>query len=496
MKKLLFSVLTCIFAVACWAQSPKLEGAWVKLTPDMTYTSYGKVFLPDGKFYGVSFSKDMKNYSTWIMGSYKMLNDSTYLERDDFNSSITYQHDIIHVFKWESDSIFVSRYSERKSNGVLIPDTEIWKRIDFPIQDVVANWDSLYQQALVSFGRVPREGQTVAQFADELYKDSERFKKANNMERANEALLIRAELDTTNLEWQRDVLLFYVNKALPASADKYANRILWLAEQQAPSPTDTLVVEAYRLRGYLYQSAIGLDRTYAEQVQRAFKKSLELQKASGRPLSVSDGMSLKSLAYVELALKDNDASLNSINQAIDLLENTSGVLDEQKGDTYVLKAFILSKSNRYQESNDVLFNKALPLFPDTPDQPSPKRINEIYPQVFSNYISLMCAQPKDKRVVKDYEKFMADKVVMASLYGMNKYQLQGEYYVMESDNWTMEKPTCFEDARHLVLQKDGSHVVADYEEGEKPFIAMLVKTVAPSEKQRIIKLWKDYKKKK
>ena len=255
MRRLFAIILTGLFVLSGFAQSSKIEGTWVQMNAEGTKIIPNvKCILPDGKILGLSFSEDFKNKAPWFLGTYEVLDDSTYIEHLTFHSSIAFQRDIKQTYQRLNDSILITSYINRFANGVDVPAVEGWKKMDFPAQEYAEHWDEIQQQALTMFERIPPQGKTVEQYGDELYKAFEQSKD-KNLDRAHDILLVRAELDTTNLSWQRDMLKFYMDtKGLPAIADKIANRYVRLTEQQAPTPTDTAVVNAYLMRGTLYSN--------------------------------------------------------------------------------------------------------------------------------------------------------------------------------------------------------------------------------------------------
>lgn len=495
MKKLFATLLASIFVIAGFAQSSKIEGTWAQLNEDGTKIKPNvKCFLPDGKILGISFSEDLKNKAPWFIGTYEVLDDSTYIEHLTFHSSIAYQRDIKQSFQRLNDSVLITNYFNRYANGIDVPVIEGWKKMDFPAQEYAEHWDEMQQQALTMFERIPPQGKTVAQYGDELYKSFEQFKKSNNLDRANDQLLVRAELDTTNLEWQKDVLTFYAEiKGLPAIADKIANRYVRLAEQQAPTPTDTAVVNAYLMRGILY-SNFGMP--FFKKSKSDCLKSIQLTEASGRPYGKGDGVAFFMLAFSYLPEENHAKVIEYCDKALDIFENTPDVSNAQKGECYFLKGITLSKLDKNKEAIDILLHKAAPLYIDEQGKPMPKIENEIYPYAFFSFGEALCQNPKDKQLAKDYEQFMADKLLCGVTDGQNEKLPKGEYYIMEMGDWAIDGVNCFKaESNHYVMQKDGNHLVIDLNDNEKLGGQIILKTVDPSFKQQVIKNWKDYKKK-
>lgn len=499
MKKLFATLFASLVAMAGSAQSSPIEGSWIMLTNDGSGPQpFIKNFCPDGRVFGISFSQEFKTQYPWYIGSYKMLDDSTYVEHITYHSNVTFQHDIQFVYKRENDSILITTYNNRFANAIDVPVVEGWKKVDFPVKDYADHLDDIKQQALTMYNRVPKPGVTVEQYGEELYKNYEKFKGENNLEAANEVLLVRAELDTTNVQWQADVLQFYLEiKGLPAITDKIAERYVRLAEQQAPTPTDTSVVNAYRIRGGLYGNASHVQSAFGDKARSDINKALELQKASGRPFTKDDGVSYMLLAYSYLPLEQWDQVLENCEKAIDIFEKAPNVTNQQKGEGYFLKALTLSSMNKKKEAIDVLLHKTAPLFIDEQGKPMPKIESEVYPYAFYAYGELICQNPQDKQLAKEYQQFMADKVPCGVTDGQNAKLPKGEYYIMEMGSWTIDEVKCLEmHNNHYVMQKDGNFLEIDLGDDEKLGGQVIVKTVDPSYKQQIIKLWKKYKKNK
>lgn len=503
MRKLFLTMAVSLFVLSSSAQSSKIEGSWIMLKPDRSGVQpLLKNFLPNGKILGISFSQDMRNQSPWIMGTYEVLNDSVFFEHDDFHSTIAYQRDFRFDYHFESDSILITHYLDRQPNAQERSVTEAWKKVDYTVGDVVAHWDEVKMQALAAFGRVAPQGKTVEQYGEELYKQHQDFKKQNNLDGAVGVLMVRAEADTTNLKWQRDLVSYLIElKALPAAADRYANRLVRLSEQQAPTPTDTSVVSAYRGRGLLFGNAVNVKPEYAKQALSDFKKSLDLTKASGRPYTKDDGVTLFFISSLYFTQEKLDEALAYCDQAITTLNSDPTVLGTQCGEAYFLKGLILAGEEKNREAIDVLLQKAAPFFVDEQGKPMPKMEMEIYPLVFSLYGRMLDKEPKNKKLVKEYRQFTADKLlcglVMSNTGKAHEAGLEGEYYVMEAGDWNVESLNKIErGCEHFVLQKDGKHIDIDLEEDQELGAQMVVKTVDPSYKQQIIKLWKNYKKNK
>jgi len=503
MRKLFVMMAACLCVMSGSAQSSKIEGSWIMLTADgKNVQPYLKNYLPNGKIFGVSLSQDMRNQSPWIMGTYEVLSDSTFIEHDEFHSTISYQHDYKFDYRRENDSILFTRYNNRFGNAQDVPVVEAWKKVDYPVNDIEAHWDELKQQARAAFGRVAPEGKTVEQYGDELYERHEQFKKQNNLDYAIGILMVRADVDTTNLKWQRDVVEYMIKlKVLPAAADIYANRMIRLTEKQAPTPTDTSVVSVYRGRGVLFGNVHHVKPEYAEQAISDFKKSLDLTKASGRPYTKEDAISIVSIGTMYFTQEKLKEAMECYDQAISIFNSDKTTSAPQLGEAYVMKAIMLSEEDKNREAIDLLRQKAIPCFIDEQGKPMPKVEMELQPLALTIYGQMLDKAPKDKKLIKEYQQYMSDKVLCGLVLNpegkAHEAGLEGEYYVMEAGKWNIESTTSFKQGgAHYVFQKDGKHVELDVEENQTMGAQMVVKTVDPSYKQQIIKLWKNYKKNK
>lgn len=496
MKKLFVLIVSGLLSLTAMAQQSALVGTWQQLDNNGNPTTNVKIFMPDGKLLGQCFNDDFTVSSVWFMSNYKVVNDSSFVDHEFYHSNILYQRDYFFTFHKESDNVLVTSYIDNRNSALGSPVMERWKKMDSTMPTFTdAEWEALHRKSLVEFDRLPKEGQTVEQYADALYKDFERYKSQNNQVRANEALLTRAELDTMNLAWQRDVILFYMEaKILPACADKYAARSIQVAEQQAPTPTDTTVVNTYSWVGLLYLNGATFNPEYAQKSKSAFEKALELQKMSGRQFTAPDGNRLMSLAFLAGASQNQEKCLDYLNQCIEIYENDPQTLVRQKTDAYMLKGMTLGEMGKYQEAIDIL-QKAVPLNIDEQGNALPKNTAEIYPQIFKYYVMMIDENPKDKKVVKALQQFMEDKLPVGEIYKKNDYNLLGEYYVVEMNNWTVEKPIDVGNIHgHYVFQKDGNHIVIDLKEDEELGCSLIVKRVDAATKKDIIKQWKAYKK--
>ena len=236
MKKLFVLIVSGLLSLTAMAQQSALVGTWQQLDNNGNPTTNVKIFMPDGKLLGQCFNDDFTVSSVWFMSNYKVVNDSSFVDHEFYHSNILYQRDYFFTFHKESDNVLVTSYIDNRNSALGSPVMERWKKMDSTMPTFTdAEWEALHQKSLVEFDRLPKEGQTVEQYADVLYKDFERYKSQNNQVRANEALLMRAELDTMNLKWQNDVILYY-NMQLAVSGWP-SNRPRRLPTQRLSIPT-------------------------------------------------------------------------------------------------------------------------------------------------------------------------------------------------------------------------------------------------------------------
>ena len=105
--------------------------------------------------------------------------------------------------------------------------------------------------------------------------------------------------------------------------------------------------------------------------------------------------------------------------------------------------------------------------------------------------------PKDKKLLKEYQQFLSDKLLIASFLTTDKKRnLFGDYLLLERGTWTLEKPAAVSDDHQILLQKDDEYIEYVREKGEERTGEMHVIVVDPAKKQDIINKWKAYKKRK
>lgn len=494
---MLVSILLFSFSLNALTQTKPtaIEGNWLQLGQNGMPTLYGKTFLPNGRLYGFCLSKDMSNVSTWILADYKVLSDSVYQEHVFFHTTIAYQRDITMTYYLENDSMLVTTYTDVYPNGQIVPVTERWKKFDAPTDYWTDDiWASAYQQALVDFGRAPREGQSVAEKGKVLYDSFQGYLNNRQLDRANETLLIRAELDTTNVEWQNEVLNFYLGiNATPAIFEKISNRYIRLCKSVAESPTDTLLFYAYMKQGLLYLKRGANNLTEA---RHSLQNAIDIENASKRPTRKDAGMAFFFMAGTYINSGDFESAYNYANQSTSILDMAPDAGNVQKGEAHYLSAMALSGLKQYEKSNEEI-EIAAPLFVDDKGQPLPK-LSEINMLKFINFNKLIKQNSKDKHISKAFQYFMEDKMLCVEISDLNnKWELRGEYYVLECDAWDMDHlstPYDMQEIRHFLLQKDGKNYDINLEKEEKMGATPRVVSLDIQWKQQILKQWRNYKK--
>lgn len=492
MKRFLGIITASLLSVAGMAQSSELVGTWQMLGNDGQPTTSVKVFMPDGRQLGLSFSRDFSNNSVWFMSNYKMLTDTTYVDHAFYHSDILYQRDFFFTFHKENDSLLVTSYVDFGANGYGANRVERWKKMAGPMPSFNdAEWEALHHKSLVEFDRLPKEGQTVEQYGKELYDRFQSYKNANNLDRANEALLIRAELDTTNLKWQRDLVEFYLEKkAAPSVADNLANRIIRLTEAQAPTAKDTSVVNAYRIKAYLYNYR---GNAAMPQVRSIMSKVIEMETTAGHQPSKDFGLDYFVMAMSYLPEGNLEKVYEYAMKSIDIFEKAPDVSDNQKAEAYATAGVTLMLSEQREREAIELLKKAASLFSG---ESAFKIPSMVYPAMFTCYDNLLDKNPKDKKLKKEVKQFMSDKLIYDVFEATDsEHNLRGEYLVLEMGDWTLENPTASVNGGHYLLRKgDEYRLVEETKEGEKLGGASHVRPVDAATKKEVIRHWKAYRK--
>jgi tetratricopeptide (TPR) repeat protein len=304
---------------------------------------------------------------------------------------------------------------------------------------------------------------------------------------------MRAELDTTNLAWQKDAAQFFLYRHMaPAAAEKIVNRIIRLAEAQAPTPTDTSVVRAYRNLAYMYSYR---GNNALPQVRSTINKVIDMETKAGHQPSEGYGLDYYVLAETYLPEGNFKVMGDCIEKCINILEKVPNVFKAQMGEAYMLKGISLIRTNRIHEGIEVLLNQAVPNFL-AEDSPVKEKVPlMVYPLVFNAYGDLIEKNPKDKNLLKEYQQFMADKLLVAVFNSTDKKRnLFGEYYVVENGSWNVENPVPSFDNLRFVLQKGDEHMEVVKDSEDEQVGIMRIDIVDAAKKQEVINKWKAYKK--
>ena len=186
-------------------------------------------------------------------------------------------------------------------------------------------------------------------------------------------------------------------------------------------------------------------------------------------------------------------------KSIDIMEKASDVSEQQKGEAYFLLAMSQMQTGHLQEAIDILTNKVQKQFVDEQGQPMPRVYGDVWPLIVENYEDLLLKNPKDKKVLKAYREFLADKMICAKFEATNReLNVWGEHYVMERDSWTVENPIVVAShAKHYLLLKDGEFTDVNFKsEDDRLGATFLVVPCDAAKKQELIRQWKEYRKNK
>ena len=474
-----------------------LYGTWINT---QGINIYSKAYTPDGKLFGSCYNTRSGDCSSWLLGNYNIIGDSIIQEHLFFHSNIAYQRDINHHYHMDTDSTMTTTYTDILVHGENRVVTETWvkshsnilKDLDLTNEE---EWQKACQDFPVMFGRKPAENQTIEDMGCELYDNYQRLLKANQLDSAYEVILTRAELDTTNIKWQFDALDFYLQThSAPAMADRISNRYIRLKEQSAVNPTDTSVVNAYKLQAIIYYCR---GNNGVEAMRRSISKAIDLEEASDRVPNVDlvNCYHLKAITY--FPDEDFDHVYEYSKKAFDIIEKLPEFSPLIKGEILLIMCAALTLQNKNKETLENL-KLCVPLFVDSVGNQLPKLTNEIYPLMFMTYGALIKENPNDEKLKKEYKQFISDKLLCADFTGIeNQWGLDGTYYVMERNDWTIESPFAFTDgmeAKKYLLQKDGNLVCIDVPVGQKLNSTGKVVVVDKAWRRQILKNWKDYKK--
>ena len=476
------------------AQTSDLVGMWQAKNGQLISTNMGKIYLPNGKMYGYNLVPGYTDsISTWIMGDYKVTNPGQqYVEYIDFHTSINYQLNLKMNYKLEDNgNTLVTEYVNILPNGQSQVVKEQWQRKELTkgrIAYLTNNWESLLAQARKSNGRMPADGQTIASAADSLKAISDNYKQAKNLDAVIYFLMVRAELDSTKLDWQNDVMSFFheVNAA-PSYANKYADRIVRLSEAQAASPADSIVINAYESLAINY-----MRQNNASAAHKALDHALELVEQAGEQQRNVGLWSLKATAFLREGKIEEMG--NYVQQILNQVKQSQKFTKEQIADIYYLGVMANFIQERWDETLEYA-EQTLPLFEGQPNKQS-----EIRSVMYKVYTVLLQKKPGDKKLIKAYQSFMENNMVCAKFQSAssNPWGLEGLYYILETDDWNMDSSLpndVTKDHNRMLLIKDGSISSITKKEGENWQAELSIVPVSKGWKNNIRKEWKEYKKK-
>ncbi len=500
MRKYLITLAVMLTALLGAKAQTSPVGTWVyNFSKDNPTNIYGINFSQDGKMYCFSYNANSRQSFPVVMGDYTLTSDSTLYEHVIFHMHIPGQRDIDYTFHRDTDSTMVMHFKDVFPNGTTMINTDSLTRTSFDKMKGVfipgdeASWQQTYQQALEVFGRKPTGSRTVESMGRMLYSDYQRFKENNQLDRAYEALLIRAEMDTTNLGWQNDVLDFYFEtNTAPSMAEKIVNRIIRLKEQKAGSPTDTAVIKAYTMLYGLY-SYRGNDA--ADDLRRVSDKALKLALSSDKTpgVIISNCYLMKSTTC--LSTRDFEHMYEYAKKAAEILDTVPDAPSLQKAQTLFSVSSALLCMDKYAECLETM-KQCVPLFADTLGYQSEKLTDEVYPFMFGCYSSLYIDNPKNKKLQKEYKEFISDKLLRAVIVGENPWGLNGRYYILERNEWNIESPYACpinSDFKRMLFEQDGKFTEVENPEGKPTHANLRIEKVDKDFRQQILNNWKNYR---
>ena len=227
------------------------------------------------------------------------------------------------------------------------------------------------------------------------------------------------------------------------------------------------------------------------------QKAIEMAVAAGLPPTKDYGLDYFIIAMTYLPEGNLTEIEKNIDQCIDIFEKATDVSKLQLAEAYMTKAVAMMLKDRCREAIDLMLDKAIPNFVDDNGQPVEKVTSYVYPSVVHGYELLLEKTPKDKKLLKEYQQFLSDKLLIASFLTTDKKRnLFGDYLLLERGTWTLEKPAAVSDDHQILLQKADEYIKYVREKGEERTGEMHVIVVDPAKKQDIINKWKAYKKRK
>ncbi|MBQ7472102.1 MAG: hypothetical protein IJS97_06725 [Prevotella sp.] len=497
MKKsflLTFAFLACSLLLAS-AQESKFVGIWTRA--GVTGTEHPcKMFTADGRLYAFYAFDDGRPAATWFLGNYEILNENTFEEQLFFHSSVQWQKNLKQKFQFDDDDHMTSSFINLQANGQAPLQTEQWVRVKegvcFLPEPDAETWQQLKQDALVQFGRVPASGQTAAQMADSLYQASQEAKNSRKLDEALNDLIIRAELDTTNIAWQKDVqnFLYDLGALLPIGA-KYARRVAFIAGEENAA-TDPDVYRAYELLTRIYlavQESAGADSS--------LKHLIDIDQANGKPTDAGT-------AYKWLMRGVANSGQQKFAEAYDYAMKAAGILMDTQtdnpaflSDCYMVA--MMAAMNGQKRADAIATAKTLITLCADNEQLKSKK--ETAAGIISACYAKMIEQ-NEPNAQKEYEEFMKDKLFVV-IFGNSQSEvpdaqnLKGEYYLMKYMNWHFNSTIPLDldvtrtETMEMVLWKDGVYTTLTIPVDAKHIGAeFFVRTVGKDFKQQMAKSWK------
>lgn len=491
-EKNLLTLLIVLGPFHIMAQETDIVGMWQILNTDGTPGKYGKIFMPDGKLYGYRLEGNDSTMKTWIMGRYRVTSHNKYSENIEYHIDMQYMGQL--DFNYSIDSkreLLTTDYTFYGFDGKPIPSVfEKWGRralADDLLKDINENWDKLLSEAReASYYSIPNDTLRNS-MADLLFKNVMESKEKGPAQAS--MLMLRAEMDTTNIDWLKDVVEYisFLNMA-PSIGEKYTRRLIELSKTKATMSTDTSIVKALGYHGLLF-----LNQGRTDESKKIIRQAISLEEKSGRPANMRRG-----LLYMYLcgaSMNEGNASMayqNACN-ATEIFEKSTDTPSCQKAIAYEAKAvakFLQGDATTCLQH----LEESIPLF--VGEEGKAELEGSVFPMAFGCYGLLCKENPKDKNVRHRYQKFMEDKLLLAI-----KTQYSSDTcYIFEIDDWNMNSPYAFDIIREnmkslLICRGDKFYIKEVVPEGGKESEnAIHIVVVEKTEKKRMMKLWKQYRK--
>lgn len=498
MKKSIFLTLTFLACSMLFvsAQENRLVGIWTRANvPDGSLREY-KMFTADGRLYGYYASGGEQPISTWFLSHYKILNQNTYEEQVFFHINLVWQNDLRLNYLFDDDDHLTTSFIHLQNNGKPSITTEQWVRVkegeSFLQEPDSETWEKIKQKALVQYKRVPKSGQTVEQMADSLYQAAQEAMTNKETGNAMNDLIIRAELDTTNMAWQNDVLKFFDCTQIYLSiAAKYARRVIYLGKD-GDAATYPDVAGAYKTLFYVY--------TCMKQEKKAehfIKRSIEVEQANGKTPDEETAYKWLIRGLANLQLERSMEAYNCGMKAAEILET----IQTNDLDALIGCYFIATEAAKQEKNFDEVFKIAKRVIALCADN---KKLyaNMETANTFTSYYYGKMIEQKLPNAQKEYQEFIKDKLFVVAFENISTLiphaeDLKGEYFLMKYMNWDFNSPFPVDasiartETTEMILWKDGIYTTLQIPDSAKDIGAQLkVRTVGKVFKQKMAKSWK------